>query len=131
MQTRNLYLKWGIVALVILALGVAGWTAAAASMNGKANPAGANCPMVCPSQSGEQSTSACCQAGCPMMAAAASEKAKAREQTTCPITGKPINKSIFVTYKGQKVYFCCNSCPAEFNKNPEKYLDKLPQFKTR
>jgi YHS domain-containing protein len=51
------------------------------------------------------------------------------EQTTCPVMGSPIDKNIFVEYKGQKVYFCCTMCPAEFQKNPEKYISKLPQFK--
>jgi YHS domain-containing protein len=52
----------------------------------------------------------------------------AAEQTNCPVMGGPIDKSIFVEYKGKKVYFCCNSCVAQFQKDPEKYLAKLPQF---
>ena len=51
------------------------------------------------------------------------------EQTTCPIMGRPINKDIFTEYKGKKVYFCCAGCKEKFEKEPEKYLDKLPQFK--
>ncbi len=43
--------------------------------------------------------------------------------------GNPINKNIFVEYKGKKVYFCCKGCPEEFLANPEKYVAKLPQFK--
>ncbi len=50
------------------------------------------------------------------------------EQTTCPIMGGPINKEIFVEYKGKKVYFCCAGCEGKFNADPEKYLSKLPQF---
>ena len=50
------------------------------------------------------------------------------EQTTCPIMGGPIDKSIFVEYKGKKVYFCCKGCVAEFQNDPEKYIAKLPQF---
>jgi len=60
-------------------------------------------------------------------AKAAIEAAKA-EQTVCPIMGKPIDKSIFTEYKGQKVYFCCAGCIETFKKEPEKYLSKLPQF---
>ncbi|AQT69482.1 Cation efflux system protein CusB precursor [Anaerohalosphaera lusitana] len=52
----------------------------------------------------------------------------ATEQTICPVMGGKINKDIFVEYKGKKVYFCCAGCPEEFQKNPEKYIDKLPQF---
>ncbi|MFH1882378.1 MAG: YHS domain-containing protein [Planctomycetota bacterium] len=51
------------------------------------------------------------------------------EQTTCPIMGSPINKALFTEYKGKKVYFCCPDCQPEFEKNPEKYVAKLPQFK--
>jgi len=51
------------------------------------------------------------------------------QQSTCPIMGRPINKDIFTEYKGKKVYFCCAGCKEKFEKEPEKYLDKLPQFK--
>jgi YHS domain-containing protein len=54
--------------------------------------------------------------------------AAAVEQTICPVMGGPINKDIFVEYQGKKVYFCCEQCKADFEKNPEKYLAKLPQF---
>ncbi len=51
------------------------------------------------------------------------------EQTTCPVMGNPIDKNIYVEYEGKKVYFCCTSCKGEFEKDPEKYISKLPQFK--
>jgi len=51
--------------------------------------------------------------------------ALAAPQTTCPVMGGKINKQLYVDYKGQRVYFCCMACPAEFKKNPEKYLQKL------
>jgi YHS domain-containing protein len=51
------------------------------------------------------------------------------EQTMCPIMdGNKIDKNVFVEYKGKKVYFCCTSCKATFEKDPEKYIAKLPQF---
>ncbi len=50
------------------------------------------------------------------------------EQTVCPVMGGKINKDIFTEYKGKKVYFCCEACKPEFEKNPEKYISKLPQF---
>ncbi len=51
-------------------------------------------------------------------------------QTTCPVMeGNPINKDIFVDYTGKRVYFCCKGCDKKFMENPEKYLDKLPQFR--
>ena len=56
---------------------------------------------------------------------------EAVEQTTCPVMGLPIDKNLFTVYKGKKVYFCCPGCKPEFEKNPEKYLAKLPQFKNK
>lgn len=52
----------------------------------------------------------------------------APEQTTCPVMGGAINKNIFTEYKGKKVYFCCPGCKEKFEKEPEKYISKLPQF---
>ncbi len=53
------------------------------------------------------------------------------EQTTCPVSGRPIDKDkqYWTMYKGKKVYFCCPMCKPQFDKDPEKYIDKLPQFK--
>ena len=49
--------------------------------------------------------------------------------TYCPVmTDMQINPEIFSDYKGKRVYFCCNNCKAAFGKEPEKYLDQLPQF---
>ncbi|MHC4760307.1 MAG: YHS domain-containing protein [Planctomycetota bacterium] len=50
------------------------------------------------------------------------------EQTLCPVMGNPINKEVFIEYKGKKVYFCCPGCDEKFTADPEKYLGKLPQF---
>ncbi|MHB8079939.1 MAG: YHS domain-containing protein [Candidatus Krumholzibacteriia bacterium] len=50
---------------------------------------------------------------------------KAAPQTTCPVTGKPIDRSVSTTYEGQKIYFCCPQCVAPFLKDPETYLTKL------
>ncbi len=41
----------------------------------------------------------------------------------------PINKELYTEYKEKKVYFCCAGCKEKFEADPEKYLDKLPQFK--
>ena len=51
------------------------------------------------------------------------------QQTICPIMGGAIDKNLFAEYKGKKVYFCCAACKGKFEEAPEKYLDKLPQFK--
>ena len=65
--------------------------------------------------------------------AASVSAAAAVEQTICPACpgmgiGGPVNKDIFTEYQGKKVYFCCAQCKGEFEKEPEKYLSKLPQF---
>jgi len=54
---------------------------------------------------------------------------KSSEQVMCPVMGGPIKKDIYTEYKGRKVYFCCPMCKGKFEATPEKYLDKLPQFK--
>jgi Cu(I)/Ag(I) efflux system membrane fusion protein len=51
------------------------------------------------------------------------------EQTLCPVMGEKIDKDIFTEYKGKKIYFCCPACKPKFEKDPEKYISKLPQFK--
>jgi YHS domain-containing protein len=61
-------------------------------------------------------------------AAAVSDMNGVIEQKTCPVMGNPIDKNVFIVYKGKKVYFCCPMCKPEFEKNPEKYIGKLPQF---
>ncbi|PKL15872.1 MAG: YHS domain-containing protein [Spirochaetae bacterium HGW-Spirochaetae-5] len=39
--------------------------------------------------------------------------------------GWDIDKSRFADYKGNRIYFCCSSCPEDFKKDPEKYVKKL------
>ena len=43
-------------------------------------------------------------------------------QKLCPVTGDPIDPSIYVDYNGRRIYFCCALCPADFKKDPEKYI---------
>ena len=47
-------------------------------------------------------------------------------QKNCPVLGEPINKNVFLDYKGRRVYFCCAGCIGEFKKAPETFLNKLP-----
>lgn len=49
-------------------------------------------------------------------------------QTTCPVSGKAIKADHVVEHDGKKVYFCCENCPAAFEKDPAKFTAKLPQF---
>ena len=58
-------------------------------------------------------------------ASAKPETSAAVAQTMCPVMDKPINKSLFVDYKGKRVYLCCGGCVKTFNADPEKYLKKM------
>lgn len=52
------------------------------------------------------------------------------EQSVCPVMeGNPIDRSLYVDYRGKRAYFCCRMCLETFKKNPEQYLPKLPQFR--
>ena len=53
--------------------------------------------------------------------------AEAKPQTLCPVMGGKIDKKVFVDYQGQRIYFCCPACDAEFKKDPEKYMKKLKE----
>jgi YHS domain-containing protein len=51
-----------------------------------------------------------------------------KPQTTCPVMGGEINKSLFVDYKGKRIYVCCEGCLEKLKKNPEKYIKKLEKM---
>ena len=51
--------------------------------------------------------------------------AQGKTQTACPVFKGNVDKSIYVDYKGHRIYFCCKGCDAEFKKDPEKYLKKM------
>jgi YHS domain-containing protein len=49
--------------------------------------------------------------------------------TTCIVSDDKLGemgKPISIDYKGQQVSFCCKSCIGSFEKDPSKYLAKLP-----
>jgi YHS domain-containing protein len=48
-------------------------------------------------------------------------------QKDCPVMGGVVSKDSFRDYNGMRIYFCCSGCPAEFDKNPEKYMKKLEE----
>ncbi|MBU4198399.1 MAG: hypothetical protein KKG09_09260 [Verrucomicrobia bacterium] len=48
-----------------------------------------------------------------------------KAQTTCPIMGGAVNTNIYADADGKRVYFCCKGCPAEFKKDPAKYINKM------
>ena len=41
-------------------------------------------------------------------------------QKICPVCSKEVSVKVFTEYKGKKIYFCCDTCKAEFDKNPAK-----------
>lgn len=43
-------------------------------------------------------------------------------QKTCPVTGEPIKRDVFIEHDGVKVYFCCSGCIPKFKASPMKYL---------
>lgn len=47
-------------------------------------------------------------------------------QTTCPVSGEPIDPTVFVVLKdAERVYFCCAKCVGKFDSSREKYLKEL------
>ena len=64
-----------------------------------------------------------------LMALAAPAYVAAGEQTVCPVSGETIDKtsSPHVDWEGQRIYFCCNKCPAKFKADPEKYFAKIAE----
>ena len=46
-------------------------------------------------------------------------------QTTCPVMGNAIDKSLYVDANGKRVYVCCPSCLAKVKKEPAKYITQL------
>ena len=51
--------------------------------------------------------------------------AAASAQTTCPVMGNKIVKTIHGDHMGKRVYLCCQACIGIFNKDPMKYIKKL------
>lgn len=49
----------------------------------------------------------------------------ARYQTTCPVMGGTINKSLYVDHEGKRIYVCCQQCLPALQKDPMKYIEKL------
>jgi YHS domain-containing protein len=57
-------------------------------------------------------------------ARAADEGKDKKVEVKCPVSGKPIDKSHHVAYKGAEVYFCCPNCPKAFEKDTAKFATK-------
>lgn len=48
-----------------------------------------------------------------------------KPQTTCPIMGGGIDKSLYVDHDGKRIYVCCQGCIAAVKKNPAAAVKKL------
>ena len=46
-------------------------------------------------------------------------------QKVCPVTGKPIDTTVYTDYVGRRIYFCCDMCPPKFDQDPQKYLGMM------
>jgi len=55
-------------------------------------------------------------------AAEAKTEAKAAQQKTCPVSGKPVDPNVSTEYEGQNVQFCSKGCVDKFKADPMQYV---------
>lgn len=48
-----------------------------------------------------------------------------KAQTTCPVMGGKVDKSLYADVDGKRIYVCCPGCVAKVKANPGKYIKKL------
>ncbi|MBL8692784.1 MAG: hypothetical protein JNJ88_01670 [Planctomycetes bacterium] len=58
--------------------------------------------------------------------AAAAGAAPQPVNTTCPVSGQPVNPKFQIVFEGRVIGFCCQNCPGKFWANPEEFRSKLP-----
>ncbi len=46
-------------------------------------------------------------------------------QTTCPVMGGAIDKTLYVDHAGKRIYVCCKGCIATVKEDPEKIITTL------
>jgi YHS domain-containing protein len=61
----------------------------------------------------------------PVVQAESGEATEGKAQTTCPVMGGSIRKSLYVDHDGKRIYVCCKGCISAVKSNPEKYIEKL------
>ncbi len=49
----------------------------------------------------------------------------AAPQTTCPVMGGKINRSLYVDAEGFRIYVCCGGCIGKVKADPAKYIKQL------
>jgi YHS domain-containing protein len=52
------------------------------------------------------------------------EKANSSAKLLCPVSGKPIDKSVSSKFGGGNVCFCCTKCKAKFDADNAKFVPK-------
>ncbi len=62
---------------------------------------------------------------CDKTEAASCDRVDLAPQTTCPVMGSDIDKTIYSDYNGERVYFCCSMCVSKFEADPETYLQVI------
>ena len=45
-----------------------------------------------------------------------------KAQTTCPVMGGGINKTMYADVEGKRIYVCCGGCIDTIKKDPAKYI---------
>ena len=51
--------------------------------------------------------------------------AAGQPQTTCPVMGGAVNKSLYVDADGYRIYVCCGGCVGALKADPAKYVAQL------
>ena len=67
-----------------------------------------------------------------LSAQAAERPPKAYPLDTCIVSGGKLGSMgdpVSYVYNGQELQFCCSGCISRFEKNPEKYMEKLDSMK--
>ncbi|HEX8913202.1 MAG TPA: hypothetical protein VF796_12655, partial [Humisphaera sp.] len=44
----------------------------------------------------------------------------------CPVSGKDVDPTKTLVYEGKTIGFCCDMCPKQFEKDPKKFVGKIP-----
>ena len=57
--------------------------------------------------------------------AASPLKAEEKAQTTCPVMGGTVDRSLYVDVEGKRIYVCCSGCISAIKEDPKKYIKKL------
>jgi YHS domain-containing protein len=84
-----------------------------------------HCPMKDKKACPPNCKKPCCAKKMVKCVSDANAAAKPCEKMTCAVgDGKAANKNICAEYKGKKYCFCCEGCKKQFEKDPEKCINK-------